>query len=118
MNDRVTIRIAELEVFYRVGVPDEERANAQRLMVSVEMQVYAPNAATSDDLEDTIDYFRVSQRLLSYGEGRSWKLLERLASELAETILREFRPEEVSVEIKKFIIPEARYISVACSRSK
>jgi len=111
-----TIRIAELEVFYRVGVPDEERAQPQRLMVTVEMKVDAPGAAISDDLADTIDYFSVSKDLLNYGEGRSWKLLERLSAELADMILSKYNPVCVQVEIRKFIIPEARHIAVSCSR--
>jgi len=112
-----TIRIQDLEVFYHVGVPDEERAKPQRLLVTVEMEVTAPRAAESDDLGDTIDYFSVSQDLLAYGKGRSWKLLEKLSAELAERLLENYGPERVRVEIKKFIIPEARHISVACSRS-
>jgi FolB domain-containing protein len=113
-----TLRIAELEVFYRVGVPEEERANPQRLLVTVEMEVNAPHAAASDDLVDTIDYFSVSQDLMKYGEGRSWKLLEKLSAELSEMILAKYRPASVRVEIRKFIIPEARHVSVSCSRSR
>jgi len=113
-----TIRIQDLEVFYRVGVPDEERAEPQRLMVTVEMEVEAPRAAASDDLADTIDYFSVSQDLLKYGEGCSWRLIEKLSAELADMILGKYRPGMVRVEIKKFIIPEARHVSVSCSRSR
>jgi dihydroneopterin aldolase len=32
------ISIVDLEVFYRVGVPDEERAQPQRLLLTVEME--------------------------------------------------------------------------------
>lgn len=112
------IRIVDLEVFYHVGVPDEERAEPQRLMVTVEMEVDAPQAAASDDLSDTIDYYSVSQDLLRHGEGRSWKLIEKLSAELAELILAKHQPQSVRVEIKKYIIPEARHISVSCSRSR
>jgi dihydroneopterin aldolase len=112
------IRIVDLEVFYQVGVPDEERAEPQRLMITVELDVDAPKAALSDALGDTVDYYSVSQKLLHYGEGRSWKLLEKLSAELAEMILRIYAPARVRVEIKKFIIPETRHISVACVRSR
>ena len=54
----------------------------------------------------------MSQRLLRFGEGRSWKLIEKLATDIANTILIEFKPAAVTVEVKKFIIPEARYVSV------
>jgi len=111
-----TIRIIDLEVCYRVGVTEAERAEPQRLTVSVEMAVDAPRAAKSDDLADTVDYHSVCEALLGYGEGRSWKLLERLSSELAEMILKAYPVRSVRLEVRKFIIPEARHVSVSCAR--
>lgn len=107
------IAIVDLEVFFRVGVPDAERAQPQRLLLTVELETDFTAAARSNDLADTIDYFAVSQRLLKFGEGRSWKLIEKLAADIADTILIEFNPASVSVEVKKFIIPEARFIAVS-----
>jgi dihydroneopterin aldolase len=107
------ISIVDLEVFYRVGVPDAERAQPQRLLLTVEMEADFSAAAKSDAIGDTIDYFAVTQRLLKFGEGREWKLIEKLASDIADTILAEFKPRSVSVAVKKFVIPEARYVSVA-----
>jgi dihydroneopterin aldolase len=106
------ISIVDLEVFYRVGVPDAERARPQRLLLTVEMETDFSAAAKSDGLADTIDYFAVSQRLLNFGEGKSWKLIEKLAADIADTILAEFKPSAVTVEVKKFVIPQARHVSV------
>jgi dihydroneopterin aldolase len=39
-------------------------------------------------------------------------LIEKLAADLADMILREFKPKTVTVEVKKFVIPEARHVSV------
>ena len=110
------ITIVDLEVYYRVGVPEEERARAQCLMLTIEMECDFSAAARSDDIADTINYYDVSQRLLKYGEGRSWKLIEKLATDIANTILIEFKPAAVTVEVKKFIIPEARYVSVSVAK--
>src|ERR1043166_3197398 len=66
-----SIRICDLEVFYRVGVPDEERAKPQRLLVTVEMESDFGPCAAADEISQTIDYFSVSQRLLMFGKGRS-----------------------------------------------
>lgn len=112
------ISIVDLEVFYRVGVPDTERAQPQRLLLTVEMDFDFAAAARSNDLADTIDYYAVSQRLLKFGEGRSWKLIEKLATDIANTILIEFKPAAVTVEVKKFIIPEARHVSVSISKRR
>ena len=113
-----TITIHELEVWYHVGVPDAERAKAQRLLLTVELTHDFTAAAAADDLPRTIDYYAVTQRLLSYGDGRSWRLIEKLASDIAGTILGEFQPARVSVEVKKFIIPEARHVAVRVTRNR
>ena len=112
------ISIVDLEVSYRVGVPEAERARPQRLLLTVEMESDFGAAAKSDGIADTIDYYAVTQRLLKFGEGREWKLIEKLASDIAAVVLAEFEPASVSVLVKKFIIPEARHVSVALKRSR
>ena len=112
------ISIVDLEVSWCVGVSDEERAKPQRLLVTVDLQLDFESAALSDRIEKTINYYAVSQRILKYGEGRSWRLMEKLVTNLADTLLAEFKPAEVTVEVKKFIIPQARHISVAVTRSR
>jgi dihydroneopterin aldolase len=111
------ISIVDLEVFCRVGVPDAERAQPQRLLLTVEMEFDFSAAASSDAIADTIDYFAVSQRLLKFGEGKSWKLIEKLAADIADVILSEFKPQSVTVEVKKFVIPQARYMAVSLTRA-
>lgn len=110
------IHIEDLEVFYRVGVPEEERAKPQRLLLSITLFHDFHQAAATDDLRHTIDYYAVTQRLLKLGEGQTWRLIETLAHEIAELILREFRPSAVDVEIKKFILPETKWVSVKVRR--
>jgi len=110
------ISIVDLEVFYRVGMPDAERAQPQRLLLTVEMECDFSKAAKTDSIADTIDYFAVSQRLLKFGEGREWRLLEKLAADIAGMVLAEFKPQSVTVEVKKFVIPQARHVSVSMTR--
>lgn len=110
MNSEISI--VDLEVFYRVGVPDAERCQSQRLLLTVEMECECSKAAKSDAIADTIDYFAVSQRLLKFGEGREWRLIEKLAADIADMILAEFKPQSVTVQVKKFPIPQARQVSV------
>jgi len=112
------ISIVDLEVHYHVGVTDEERAQPQRLLITVEMDYDFSPASLSDRLEKTINYFEVAQELLKYGENRNWKLLEKLTANVADFIMSRFKPEGVTVEIKKFPIPQARYVSVALARSR
>jgi FolB domain-containing protein len=112
--DKITI--CDLEVSCCVGVTEEERANPQRLLLSVEIMRDLSTAAESDNLADTIDYFEVSQRLLELGRDRSWRLLESLALEIVTLIKNDYHATKASVEIKKFVIPQARFVSVCVTR--
>jgi dihydroneopterin aldolase len=112
------INIVELEVFYHIGVTDEERAKPQRLLITVEMDFDFTVASMNDRVESTINYFDVAQDLLKFGEDRNWKLLEKLTANVADHIMAKFRPQAVTVEIKKFPIPQSRYVSVALTRQR
>src|ERR1041385_717059 len=110
--------IVALEVQWHVGVPDEERAKPQRLLLTLDMEHDFTSAAMSDRITKTIDYFAVAQHLLKFGEGRSWKLIEKLATDVADEILSHFHPQMVTVEVKKFPLPQARHVSVSLTKTR
>lgn len=112
------ITIVDLEVHYSIGVTDEERAKPQRLLVTVDMNLDFTSASISDRIEKTINYQQLADQLLKFGEGRSWKLLEKLVANIADFVLTTYKPDSVLVEVKKFIIPQARYVSVSLSKSR
>ncbi|MCI0745132.1 MAG: dihydroneopterin aldolase [Verrucomicrobia subdivision 3 bacterium] len=112
------IIISELEVFYHVGVTDEERARPQRLLLNLQIGYDFSEAAQTDELGGTIDYFSVCQRLLAFGKGREWKLIEALASEIANLVLEEFQAARVEVEVRKFIVPQTSHVAVKLVRSR
>jgi dihydroneopterin aldolase len=116
MSDAIIID--ELEVFFHVGVPDEERVNPQRLLISVEMKVDTTAAAEGDDLSRTIDYYAVVCQLRGLGIGREWKLIETLAGDVADLILEHPVVSSVTVEISKFIVPDARRVAVRIDRTR
>ena len=112
------ITIKDLEVFYCVGVSDEERAQPQRLLLTVDMVYDFSVAAVSDRINKTIDYFAVAQHLLKYGHDRSWKLIEKLAANIADVVLSEYEPQSVTVEVKKFSVPQAGHVSVTWTKKR
>ena len=111
-----TITIKDLEVFFHVGVPEEERAKPQRLLVSIEATHDIALAVEKDDVRWSIDYAAVCERLNRFAEGRRWRLIETLAVEIAELLLREFGAASASVEIKKFVLPQTRFVGVRVTR--
>jgi dihydroneopterin aldolase len=113
------IRVIDLEVWAHLGVPEAERADAQRLLVSIEMQVDSfARSAAADDVALTVDYFTVSQHVKAIAAERPRHLLETLAEEIAADLLKHFPIPKLTLEIKKFILPDARYVSVKIERSK
>jgi dihydroneopterin aldolase len=111
-----TINIEDLEVFYCVGVTDEERAQPQRLLLNLQLGLDLTTAAAKDDIRWTVDYAAVCERLRSYGERRTWSLIETVCLEVAELLQREFGAPAVVVEVKKFVVPNTRWVAVRAAR--
>jgi len=113
-----TIRIKDLAVLCRIGVPDQERANPQRLLITVTLSGDFSKACATDKIEHTLNYFDVSRRVAEFCRTESFKLIEKLAHELAALITREFGAENVGIVVKKFILSDARYVSFELSRKR
>ena len=114
MKDKISI--AEIEVECRIGVPDKERSDPQRLLISLELEKNFSIAAQADDLTKTIDYHAVWLRVREICSEKERRLIETMAEEIARNILREFSAETVRVEIRKFILPETRHVAVRIER--
>ncbi len=110
------IIIRDLEIFCCVGVYDAEREKPQRLLVSVEMATDLSAAAVKDELRWSIDYDAVCKCIENISKERNWNLIETLAVEIAETIMREFVPVSVTVEVRKFVIPKTAYVAARVVR--
>lgn len=110
--------IKDLGVLCRIGVPDEERANPQRLLVTAEMCGDFSKACATDDIQHTINYYDVSRRIVAICTERSYRLIEKLAEEIAQMILKDFGATQATVEVKKFILSDARHVAVRLSRSR
>ena len=110
------ISIVEIEVKSRIGVPEEERAHPQRLLISVELETDVSAAAKADDISRTINYHSVYlgvKKLCGLGERQ---LIETLAEEIAAMLLEEFETGAVRVEVQKFILLETRHVAVRIER--
>ena len=111
------IRINGLEVPVRIGVGDEERAKAQKLVFDVLLET--DFRGVGDDIAGTTDYAAVAQWLTAECSRREVRLLETLSGDLADGLLEEFpRVKAVTLEIRKFILPETESVSVRVRRSR
>jgi len=116
MTDRIILD--GIEVMARVGVPDEERARPQRLEISLAMEVNLKTAGVRDDLTRSVDYEKVDRTVREVVRQRPRKLIETVAEDVARAILRSFKVRAVEVEVRKFILPNTRGVSVRIHRGK
>ena len=100
----------------RIGVPDEERAKPQRLLITVEIEGEFSEACRSDEISETVNYYDVATKVSEFCSAQSFKLIEKLAHELSTLVIKEFKPERVSIEVKKFILPDAEYVAFKLNR--
>ncbi len=77
----------------------------RRFRVSVELTADLQQASESDALADTIDYFQICQVVIDVGTQRTFKLLERLAGCIAESLQEKSPTSSVTVEIEKLAPP-------------
>jgi 7,8-dihydroneopterin aldolase/epimerase/oxygenase len=112
------IVIRHLAVQTHIGVPDKERAEPQKLLVTVEIEPLLSFAALQDHIERTVDYDAVARSIRALAGRRPRRLIETFAEEIAALILQDFRARRVSVEIRKFILPDTDYVAVHCVREK
>ena len=106
------IEINDLEVSGKIGVPEIERKTPQRMLVSLRFQIKTTFAVLNDQLEKTIDYAEVAAEVEKVVEGTEAHLIEKLVSEIGDALMARFPMERLEIELRKFILPKARYVSV------
>ncbi|HXM71814.1 MAG TPA: dihydroneopterin aldolase [Candidatus Dormibacteraeota bacterium] len=85
----------------RHGVRPAERERPQEFKVDVELDCDLSEPGSTDQIEDTVDYRQVHTIAKEVIEGDSKQLLETLAGQIAERVLKLPRVAGVSVRIAK-----------------
>ncbi|CAA0124370.1 Dihydroneopterin aldolase [BD1-7 clade bacterium] len=113
--DRVTIR--RLSVDTVIGIYDWEKQIRQTVVLDIDMAWDNRPAASSDHIDDALDYFSVSKRLQTFIESSQFGLIETLAERCASIILQEFSVPWVRIALDKpGAVPEAQSVGVVIER--
>jgi dihydroneopterin aldolase len=83
------------------GVFDHERADGQDFVVDITVWIDLDRAGESDDLSDTLDYGELAQRAADIVGGPARNLIEAVAAEIADDVMRDKRVHAVEVVIHK-----------------
>jgi dihydroneopterin aldolase len=111
------IHIEGLEVLTHIGVPAQERATPQPVVVSISLWPYHEARDITDKIEKTINYSVVAEETKNFICDQSVNLIETLADRLAMHLLKKFPIQKVTVEVRKFPLKDAKYVSVTVTRT-
>jgi dihydroneopterin aldolase len=82
--------------------------------VDVRLEPASRRACLSDELDDTVDYGRIVDIVRGFVEGDEYRLLERLATVIADGVWEAFGPQLLEVAVTKPSPPVS--IPVAAAR--
>ena len=103
MNDSVFVRGLEFEGNH--GYSAAERRGTRRFRVNLTLELPLTAAASSDRIADTVDYFKVSEVVVSIGTKSTFKLLEALAGAIGAKIQEMYPHAAVTIELEKLAPP-------------
>ena len=94
-----SLRLEDLQLAVRLGCTEKERACPQEVRIAVELRFpSAPVALSSDRLEDTVCYAKISDAIIKHCESREYLLIEKMAADIY-LLTREFSGSEIGIGI-------------------
>jgi dihydroneopterin aldolase len=96
-----TVFLRGLAVETTIGFFEWERHVKQTVVLDLEIPVDCARAATSDEVQDTVDYKAIAKRCIGFVEAAQFHLVETLAHKLATTLLEEFDIAWVRLTVNK-----------------
>lgn len=115
--DRVYIHGLAVETV--IGIFDWERTIKQKVVVDLEMAVDIKASAASENIDRTVSYKDVADRLIEFIANSEFLLVETMAEEIANLILAEFPVPFVRLKLgKPGAVPEAQDVGVMIERGQ
>lgn len=111
------IHIEQIEVFSVIGVLEHERKGLQRLTVTISFWPYQQTRDLADKIENAVNYSAVAEETKRFAREQTVNLIETLADRLATHLLKTFPIQKVTVEVRKFALQDAKYVSATVMRN-
>lgn len=111
------VYIRELEVETVIGIYDWEREIRQRVNLDLDMGTDIRQAANTEDVDNTLNYKAVSDRLIEFIEQSEFQLVETMAEQIAEIVMTEFGVKWLRLRLgKPGAVPQAKDVGVIIER--
>lgn len=102
------------------GELPEEKTRRQPFDIDIEMKVDIEKAATSDNLDDTVDYAWVLEEVNKHFADIKIDLIEKMAQMVADIVLSNKQVQEAKITIKKLQSPvsyQMNYTGISITRT-
>ena len=116
MPDEIEIR--RLKVHAHIGVPDDERSAPQVLLITARLTPSQGFDGLADEIAYTVDYHAVAIQIQELAAARPRKLIETIAAELCDFLLRNHPLSKVAISIEKHILPDTECVAVHIERRR
>ncbi len=114
-----TIFIHALKAEAIIGIFDWERQVKQTVLLDIDMSADIRRAASTDAIEDTLNYKRVAKRVLAFIEASQFHLVETLSEHVAMLVLAEFDISTVKISLAKpGAVRNSREVGIIISRNR
>jgi len=112
------IFIHDLQVDTIIGIFDWERQIKQKIFIDLDIGCDIKLAATTDHINDALDYKKIAKRIIQFVETSQFQLVETLAEKVAAIIINEFLVTWVRIKInKQGAIRSAKDVGVIIERT-
>ena len=119
--NRDRVLLGGLEFYGYHGVIPEENRLGQRFLVDIEMTADLEPSGRSDDLDQTVNYVAVLADVRAIVEGPPCKLIETVATRIADRILAAYAVSAVRIRVRKPDAPipaKLEYVGIEIERSR
>ena len=111
--------IRELKVDTVVGIYDWERRIRQSVVLDIEMGSDIARGASTDRIEDALDYKAVAKRVAGYVRESEFQLVETMAEKVAELVMQEFKVPWIKITLNKpGAVSGSKSVGVVIERGK
>jgi len=116
LKDKVFIKNLILPCY--IGVTSEERLKKQNVIFDIKIFCDLRKAGSSDDINQTVNYFEIKKNVEQSTAKSEFKLLERLAETVAEIVLRNQEVLAVKVAARKEKYSKSPEMGIEISRDR
>ena len=116
-----TINVQSIPCYCSIGIDEVERKIGQELLFDVHVDINSTMATQSDNIKNTVSYVDIFGVVQKISKDKPHSLIETLAEEIAETLLKHPIILNVKVVVHKPHIPYPGFqgdVSVEINRSK